>query len=160
VNASSADDGYYNIVAWTPLAATDVQVTYNVTFPLDTTVEADPTVIVRATASSVTTIDAYDGYTFYFVRNGAGIEREDGADTYLVLEVSDSTLRYDRDFKAPFYARHGIPEAWVVVVGHNLLLHYDQPVDGVYRNQSSERANVVALPGLPGTSIDLSAIWA
>jgi Uma2 family endonuclease len=83
-----------------------------------------------------------------------------GADTYLVLEVSDSTLRYDRDFKAPFYARHGIPEAWVVDVGHNLLLRYDQPVDGVYRNQSSERANVVALPGLPGTSIDLSAIWA
>jgi hypothetical protein len=73
-------------VAWTPLAATDVQVTYDVTFPLDTTIEADPTVVVRAPASSFSTYNTYDGYTFYFVRNGAGIEREDSADAYLVLD--------------------------------------------------------------------------
>ncbi|HZF31489.1 MAG TPA: Uma2 family endonuclease [Gammaproteobacteria bacterium] len=80
-------------------------------------------------------------------------------DALLVLEVGDSTLRYDRDFKAPFYARHGIAEAWVVDVGHNLLLRYDSPVDGAYRNHGSERVGVVALPGLQNVSIDLTAIW-
>jgi len=29
-------------------------------------------------------------------------------------EVSDTTLRYDRAMKLPLYARHGIPEVWIV----------------------------------------------
>ena len=32
-----------------------------------------------------------------------------GTDALLVIEVSDSTLRYDRDKKLPLYARHGVP---------------------------------------------------
>lgn len=83
-----------------------------------------------------------------------------GADTFLVLEVSDSTLRYGRDKKTPFYARHGIPEVWIVDVGHNLLLRYGEPVDGAYRQQSAERAGTIALPGLAGVAIDFTAIWA
>src|SRR5262249_53336494 len=37
-----------------------------------------------------------------------------GEDTLLVVEVSDTTLRYDRDIKVPLYGRHGIPEVWIV----------------------------------------------
>ncbi|HET7131755.1 MAG TPA: Uma2 family endonuclease, partial [Gammaproteobacteria bacterium] len=70
------------------------------------------------------------------------------------------TLHYDRDKKAPFYARHGIPEVWIVDVGHNLLLRYSEPVDGTYRNESSERAGIVALPGLTGVAVDFTPIWA
>src|SRR5712691_8613860 len=36
-----------------------------------------------------------------------------GEDTYLVLEVSDTTLRYDRDRKVPLYAKSGVPEVWI-----------------------------------------------
>ena len=36
------------------------------------------------------------------------------ADILLVIEVSDTTLAYDRDSKMPIYARHGIVEAWLV----------------------------------------------
>jgi Uma2 family endonuclease len=32
----------------------------------------------------------------------------------LVVEVSDSTLSYDKNVKLPLYARAGIPEAWIV----------------------------------------------
>src|SRR5688572_28169459 len=39
-----------------------------------------------------------------------------GTGTLLVIEVSDTTLRYDRDIKVPLYARHGVPEVWVVDV--------------------------------------------
>jgi Uma2 family endonuclease len=33
--------------------------------------------------------------------------------TYLVIEVSDTTLRYDRDRKLPLYAKSGVPEVWI-----------------------------------------------
>ena len=35
-------------------------------------------------------------------------------DVLLLVEVSDTTLAYDRGVKLPLYARAGIPEVWVV----------------------------------------------
>jgi len=35
-------------------------------------------------------------------------------DVILLVEVSDSSLRPDRDIKLPLYARAGIPEYWIV----------------------------------------------
>jgi len=32
----------------------------------------------------------------------------------LVIEVADSTLKYDLETKVPLYEKHGIPEVWVV----------------------------------------------
>jgi Uma2 family endonuclease len=56
------------------------------------------------------------------------------ADVLLVIEVSDSTLAYDRDTKAPMYARAGIPEYWIVDLTGSRLLVYREPRDGVYRS--------------------------
>ena len=36
------------------------------------------------------------------------------ADALLVIEVADSSLAYDLGIKVPLYARHGIPEVWVI----------------------------------------------
>jgi Uma2 family endonuclease len=36
------------------------------------------------------------------------------ADTLLVIEVADTSLAYDLDTKVPLYARHGVPEVWVI----------------------------------------------
>ena len=36
------------------------------------------------------------------------------ADTLLVVEVAESSLAYDLGVKVPLYARHGVPEVWVV----------------------------------------------
>jgi Uma2 family endonuclease len=35
-------------------------------------------------------------------------------DVLLVIEMSDSSLRFDRAIKRPLYARHGIAEYWIV----------------------------------------------
>ena len=49
----------------------------------------------------------------------ARIRRAD--DVLLLIEVSDTTLRYDLDVKARLYATHGIPEYWVVdLVGNRV----------------------------------------
>ncbi len=44
-----------------------------------------------------------------------------GNDTLLVIEVSDTTLRYEREIKIPLYARHGVPEAWIVDLRNDRL---------------------------------------
>lgn len=36
------------------------------------------------------------------------------ADVLLVIEVADTSLAYDLATKVPLYARHGVPEAWVI----------------------------------------------
>jgi Uma2 family endonuclease len=37
-----------------------------------------------------------------------------GSDALLVVEVADSSLRYDLNSKAPIYATFGVPEYWVI----------------------------------------------
>ena len=83
------------------------------------------------------------------------------ADTLLVIEVSDSTLRYDRDVKVPFYARHGVPEVWIVDLQDNALLVYGSPGDGAYSRQTSMvQPKTVPVTALPGVAVDLSAVFA
>lgn len=55
-------------------------------------------------------------------------------DVLLVVEVSDTTLSYDRDVKLPMYARAGIPEAWIVdLAGGKVEVHHG-PGPGGYRD--------------------------
>ena len=35
-------------------------------------------------------------------------------DVLLLVEIADSTLNYDRRIKIPLYARHSIPEYWII----------------------------------------------
>jgi Uma2 family endonuclease len=81
------------------------------------------------------------------------------ADILLLIEVSDSTLRYDRDMKVPLYARHGIPEAWIVDLQNNVLRWYREPQGGVYLEQGEIREPGTLSPGaLPDISVDLTGV--
>lgn len=53
------------------------------------------------------------------------------ADCALVIEISHSTLRFDRRVKAPMYARAGVPEYWVVAVAESVIeVHREPRADG------------------------------
>jgi Uma2 family endonuclease len=54
------------------------------------------------------------------------------ADILLVIEVSDSTLAYDRGTKLPLYAAAGIAEAWLVDLAAATLERHTEPRDGLY----------------------------
>jgi Uma2 family endonuclease len=84
-----------------------------------------------------------------------------GADTLLVIEVSDTTLRYDRDVKVPLYARHGVPEVWIVDLNAGSLLVYGELRDEKYdRHVAHERPANMPVTHLPGASLDLAALFA
>jgi Uma2 family endonuclease len=80
-------------------------------------------------------------------------------DVLLIVEVSDSSLRYDLKFKVPLYARHSIPEVWIVDVLAPRI-HFFHSLEGErYTHTSSTPApGRVSLERLPGPSVDLTGL--
>lgn len=55
------------------------------------------------------------------------------ADVLLVIEVSDTTLEFDRQIKLPLYARAGIPEVWLVNLIDEQIETYARPAGDAYQ---------------------------
>jgi Uma2 family endonuclease len=72
------------------------------------------------------------------------------ADVLLLIEVSDTTLRFDVSTKVPLYARAGIIEAWVVAVENATVQVFRDPDAAGYRTSftvaGSERLSSRAMP--------------
>ena len=75
-------------------------------------------------------------------------ERPGPADILLLIEVSDSSLRYDRDVKLPLYARAGIAEVWIVDINSRVIGAYREPRDGLYRVATMHSAGDAVAVGL------------
>lgn len=73
-------------------------------------------------------------------------------DVLLVIEVSDTTLSYDRDVKLPLYAGAGIPEAWIVdLAGRKVEVHFGAGQSGYGDSRTfgpGERASSAVVGGL------------
>ena len=53
-------------------------------------------------------------------------------DVLLLIEVSDSSVDYDRNEKLPRYARAGIPEVWITVLPEGIIEAHTEPSGGRY----------------------------
>lgn len=83
------------------------------------------------------------------------------AETLLVIEVSDTTLRYDRDVKLPLYARHGIREVWIIDLQNGELQMHRNPQNGRYVEPASTRdPGLTPLTALPGIEVNLTGLLA
>lgn len=51
----------------------------------------------------------------------------------LVVEVSDTTLKYDRDTKLALYAEAEIGEVWIVNLPNDLIEIHQKPGNGIYQ---------------------------
>ena len=71
-----------------------------------------------------------------------------GRDTFLVVEIADSSLDYDRDIKAPMYAALGVPEYWLADVIGKVLTAYTSPSRGEYRRRREHRPGESIAPQL------------
>jgi Uma2 family endonuclease len=79
------------------------------------------------------------------------------ADVFLLLEVSDSTLAYDTQIKLPLYARHGIPEVWLVDLSNRRFVTHRSPTPAGFQDvQTLTDLSAVSPLLLPGVSVDLS----
>jgi len=67
----------------------------------------------------------------------------------LVIEVSDTSLSYDREVKKPLFAEAGIPELWIVNIEDEQVEVYKNPVKGDYgRRQDFKRGDTIFLEKL------------
>lgn len=81
------------------------------------------------------------------------------ADVLFIVEVSYSTLRYDTNVKVPLYARHGIPEVWIVDLKNRQFRTYRSPSEGHYRDTASTaNPGRTVVPGVPDVTVDLSEL--
>jgi Uma2 family endonuclease len=80
------------------------------------------------------------------------------ADVLLIVEVSDTTLRFDREVKAKLYARHGIPELWIVDLDSRQLHLFRAPRLGEYADQTTVGAGVLKIPTL-AIEVDLTELF-
>ena len=81
------------------------------------------------------------------------------ADTLLLIEVAESSLRYDRKVKLPLYARHGVPELWIVDVEGGTVDVCREPAADGYAAVSRAGVDEVLEPALlPGVRIAVADI--
>ena len=87
------------------------------------------------------------------------------ADILLVIEVSDSTLKYDRETKLSLYAESGIANYWIFNLVDTQLEMHSEPYqkrqgDFNYRSQRVALPDeTVVIPGFPDLSLDLSLVF-
>lgn len=85
--------------------------------------------------------------------------RHPNADEVLLLiEVSDSTLSFDQHQKLHLYARHYIPEYWIVNLNDNCLEIYREPNGENYAQKTTLRTGIIQLSQCPDISLDITAI--
>lgn len=73
-------------------------------------------------------------------------------DVLLVVEVSDTTLAYDRRVKLPLYARAGVPEVWIVNLPKAVVEVYVGPgghtYDEIRKAGRGQELSATRLPAL------------
>lgn len=55
------------------------------------------------------------------------------AEVILAVEVSDTTLKYDRTVKLLLYAQAEIPEVWIINLPNNIIEIHQKPKHGIYQ---------------------------
>jgi Uma2 family endonuclease len=55
------------------------------------------------------------------------------ADVLLLVEVAETSYRFDREIKVPLYAAAGVPEVWIVDLTRNVVEVFRQPAGEAYQ---------------------------
>jgi Uma2 family endonuclease len=84
----------------------------------------------------------------------------EGAPTLVVEILSPTTHRTDRVTKAQLYARHNVPNYWLIDPDQRTLEVYELVIDHYDLAASSRDAEVFAPSLFPGLSIQLADLWA
>jgi Uma2 family endonuclease len=81
------------------------------------------------------------------------------ADVYLVVEIADSTLTYDRVTKAHLYAEDSIPEYWLVnLIDDEILVHRDPSPTGYRTIRACKRGDTIRPMAFPDIGIAVSDV--
>ncbi len=81
------------------------------------------------------------------------------SDVLLIVEVADTTLRYDRHIKVPRYARAGIPEVWVIDLRARAIDVYRRPAaEGYAEHERVGPGQSLPIPQVPDHRIAVDEV--
>jgi Uma2 family endonuclease len=82
------------------------------------------------------------------------------AEILLLIEVASTSLAYDRRVKLPLYARHGVPEVWIVDLDALAIdIHRGPSGDGYEACSSEGKGRVLEVSRLPGAHVSVSDVF-
>ncbi|AFY72103.1 protein of unknown function DUF820 (plasmid) [Thalassoporum mexicanum PCC 7367] len=82
------------------------------------------------------------------------------ADIYLLIEVSDSSVGIDKNYKMPLYAQAGIPETWLVNLPAQSIEVYRQSTANRYAEpQIYKSGQTISLQSFPAMQIPVAQIF-
>ena len=80
-------------------------------------------------------------------------------DVLLLIEVADTSQDYDRDIKAPLYARYGIAEYWLIDLEEERIEVYRSPSPEGYREVAIvERGESLHMQAFPDVALTVDEI--
>jgi Uma2 family endonuclease len=81
------------------------------------------------------------------------------ADTFLLIEVADTSLRRDRSLKFPAYGRAGIAQTWIVDVNGEVVIAGAGPGPEGYADVAvHRRGHRLAVPAFPDVTLTVEEI--
>ena len=81
------------------------------------------------------------------------------ADILLIVEVADSTIKYDREVKVPLYAEDKIREVWLVDINQQCLEVYREPTPNGYAQvEKFQRGQSLSIQRFPDLAIQVAEI--
>lgn len=81
-------------------------------------------------------------------------------DVLLLIEVADSSMRYDKQIKIPLYARYGIIETWLFDLEHQAVEVYRHPHTAGYAQLTTATVTDQLSPqALTTIQVDLSELF-
>lgn len=79
---------------------------------------------------------------------------------FLLVEVAESSLSYDREVKAALYAASSVDEYWIVDVATHAIEVYSQPVNGRYGNlRTVDKDGSVTIAAFPDVTIKVATLF-
>ena len=80
-------------------------------------------------------------------------------DVLLLVEVSNSSLRFDRQTKVPLYARHGVAEVWIVdLTGETVEVYREPSAEGYGAVEQHGRGETVSPAAFPAIALTVSEL--
>ena len=80
-------------------------------------------------------------------------------DVFLLVEIADASLEYDREEKLPAYGRAGIPEVWIVNLRDRVIEVFREPHFTGYGSKTILRPGDQAKPlAFPDVAIDVAEL--
>jgi Uma2 family endonuclease len=79
---------------------------------------------------------------------------------FLIVEVADASLKYDREEKAELYAAAGVPEYWIVNLAEKMIERRSEPGAGAYTRVTPYRSGEALAPiAFPDVVVSVGAVF-